>query len=189
MCIHTDVHVCTHTHTHTHTQTHKHKHTHTHTHTHTHRWTHRRLGVAWPRKTVRQKFWRVQKFWKVTVLAWFHRLWHLSISGQSTTWFLKYSRAPELIQKALQLLPDRTLHNCEEPQIVRFLCYSYNDLGLKRLPDCFRNLYQLERSWGASDCYFFLKKNTCEKPQIVSFFSPQKTQHNYEEPQTVLGLF
>ena len=38
---------------------------------------------------------------------------------QSTTWFLKYASARELVTKALQLLPDRKLINCEEPQIVR----------------------------------------------------------------------
>ena len=39
---------------------------------------------------------------------------------QSTTWFLKYSSAQELVKSALELLPDRSLKNCEEPQIVRY---------------------------------------------------------------------
>jgi hypothetical protein len=39
---------------------------------------------------------------------------------QSTTWFLKYASAPELVKGALEVLPDRALQNCEEPQIVRY---------------------------------------------------------------------
>ena len=39
---------------------------------------------------------------------------------RSTTWFVKYARAGELVKGALQLLPDRVLTNCEEPQIVRY---------------------------------------------------------------------
>ncbi|EKX41592.1 hypothetical protein GUITHDRAFT_44480, partial [Guillardia theta CCMP2712] len=39
---------------------------------------------------------------------------------QSTTWFVKYSKCETLIKKALALLPEISVEQMEEPQIVRY---------------------------------------------------------------------
>jgi hypothetical protein len=40
---------------------------------------------------------------------------------RSTTWYLKYEKATELVRKAMKLLPGVELENCEEPQVLALL--------------------------------------------------------------------
>jgi hypothetical protein len=40
---------------------------------------------------------------------------------RSTTWYLKYEKATELVGKAMRLLPGVELENCEEPQVPALL--------------------------------------------------------------------
>jgi hypothetical protein len=53
---------------------------------------------------------------------------------QSTTWFLNFASAHELVAGALKLLPDRVLENCEEPQIVRYEMGDYFNWHEDALP-------------------------------------------------------
>ena len=53
---------------------------------------------------------------------------------QSTTWFLRFASARELVAGALKLLPDRVLENCEEPQIVRYEMGDYFNWHEDALP-------------------------------------------------------